>query len=642
MAPVNHPPDERKGGRDAAFSLFLLLFAASLLVSGGATPHAQAPVRVAAFLAAALFLWTPGNWPRKVSPYSFLAGGFVLLALGHAFSSVYFWVSFQHALNIAAAAILLALAVRFFRESFDARVDRFAAAAAALALGLTLLAAVQRAAWGDPRPQGTFDNPNLLAEFLAGTALFLLARFLGRAGGSRAVRYGTLALGSLLLAAALFLPASRGVLVGVVPAAGLLLVWRFGFRTGAAALVLGGIPAAFLLGRPALARFFEADPYGYGRLAIWKGAVRTFLEHPFGVGLGGFKYYWYSMQSPFEGAFLRYGKMATTAHSEYLEVLSGLGAVGLALFLLVLGVPLVQAFRRRAEIPAPRRWVVAGASSALLLSGCNALLIHNFHSFGIVFFDLLLVGALLASLPEESSRRAVPLPKALRPAALAASVLLLAVSATSYAGTLLYQEGVRRHRQGETDRAERLLHAASRINPYRATVHDAIAAIQYDRFREAMGTGEAPARAAPLLDEAIRREAAALELCPREARYSLRLAKMLNERSFLAADWGDRRVAQRFADTVLELNPFSAEGYWTRATIRAGSADLPGAEEDLRRAVSLEPNFCRGYFDLAALAGSLRPEEAAGWRDKGEECRRRAAARAQPGQEWYLGEPEDG
>ncbi len=640
MASGNQP-ERGKGGRDAAFSLFLLLFAATVLISGGATPHAQAFLRVAAFLAAARFLWTPGNWPGKVSPYPFLAGGFVLLALGHAFSSVYFWVSFQHALNIAAAAILLALAVRFFRDSYEARVDRFSATASALALGLALLAAVQRTAWGDPRPQGTFDNPNLLAEFLAGTALFLLARFLGGAD-RREIRFGTLALGALLFSAALLLPASRGVLVGAVPAAGLLLVWRFGARAGVAALLAGGVPAAALLGRPALARFFEADPYGYGRLAIWKGAVRTFLDHPFGVGLGGFKYYWYSVQSPFEGAFLRYGKMASTAHSEYLEVLSGLGAAGLVLFLLLLGVPMTQAFRRRAEIPTPRRWVVAGASSALLLSGCNALLIHNFHSLGIVFFDLLLLGALLSSLPEEPSRHAVPLPKALRPAGLAAFLLLLAVSATSYAGTLLYQEGARRHRDGRTDRAEALLRTASRINPFRATVPDAISAVRYARFREAMTAREAPEGAAPLLDEAIRMEAAALSLCPRETRYSLRLAKMLNERSLLRGDPGDRLVAQRFADTVLELNPFSAEGFWTRATIRAGSGDLPGAEDDLRRSVSLEPNFCRGYFDLAALAGSVRPAEAAGWREKGEECRRRATARALPGQEWYLGEPEDG
>ena len=205
--------------------------------------------------------------------------------------------------------------------------------------------------------------------------------------------------GGPLPRAALALSASRAVLIAVVPAVGILLLWRFGWRRGGVFLLAGGIPALALLGYQAAARFTSPDPYNYARLVMWKSAVRIFQSYPFGVGLGGYKYYWFATQSPVEGAFAKYGKYATTAHNEFLEVLTGLGAVGLVLFLLVLLVPVFLAVRGFRGIEEGRKWAAAGAAGGLLVSGIHAMFDFNFHEIGLVVLDAILLGALLAWLP---------------------------------------------------------------------------------------------------------------------------------------------------------------------------------------------------------------------------------------------------
>jgi len=179
---------------------------------------------------------------------------------------------------------------------------------------------------------------------MAVAGVLCLSRFFVKEERS-GIRMASAAGAVLFLGSALALSASRAVLIAVVPAVGILLLLRFGWRRGGVFLLAGGIPALAFLGYQAAVRFTSPDPYNYARLVMWKSAVRIFQSYPFGVGLGGYIYYWFATQSPVEGAFAKFGKYATTAHNEFLEVLAGLGAVGLVLFLLVLLVPMFLAVR---------------------------------------------------------------------------------------------------------------------------------------------------------------------------------------------------------------------------------------------------------------------------------------------------------
>ena len=161
---------EEKGGRNAAF--FLLFFAVAVLGFGSSLQYPLMVLRAGGFGAALWYLWRRRE-TVPVSLYPLLVGGFVLLSLGHAFSSVYVWVSLQHAVNIALAAILLAWAVLLFRRDVGKAWDAVFLTVAALALAEVGIALFQRYYGGDLRPRGTFDNANYLSEFLAAASLLL-------------------------------------------------------------------------------------------------------------------------------------------------------------------------------------------------------------------------------------------------------------------------------------------------------------------------------------------------------------------------------------------------------------------------------------------------------------------------------------
>ncbi|MDH3383803.1 MAG: hypothetical protein OEM42_07060, partial [Deltaproteobacteria bacterium] len=232
---MGNPTTLEKGGSNAAFFFFYLLFAVGVLGLGGSLQYPLAVLRVGGGGAALWYLWEKRREAAPVSPYFLLVGGFVLLSVGHSFSSVYFWVSFQHALNIALAALLFAWAVLLFRKVPGKMWDAAFLAITALALLEVGIALFQHFQGGDPRPRGTFDNANYLAEYLTASSILCCSRFLW-SGGSRRFRFAVATGGILFLAAAMFLALSRGVLLASVPAFGILFITRFGFRKGVALL----------------------------------------------------------------------------------------------------------------------------------------------------------------------------------------------------------------------------------------------------------------------------------------------------------------------------------------------------------------------------------------------------------------------
>ena len=619
--------------------VFFVLAAVAVLGFGGSLQYPLAVLRAGGFGAALWFLWRGRKEPLRAGPYPLLVGGFVLLALGHAFSSVYVWVSLQHAVNIALAAILLAWAVLLFRRDVGKAWDATVIAVTALALAEVGIALFQRFHGGDLRPRGTFDNANYLSEFLAAASLLCFARLVW-GSDSRRARYAGGAGAVLFLAAAFSLSGSRGVLLASLPAFGVLLVSRFGVRKGGAILAGLGIPALGLLGFRVAGRFFGPDLYNYSRWIIWKSAFRTFLDHPFGVGLGGFKYYWFATQSPVEGAFRRYGKFADTAHNEYLEVLSGLGAAGFLVFLAVLAVPLLLAVRKRREIPEDRRPVAAGAAACLVLSGANALFNSNLHVFGVFFLDAVMLGALMSCLPRGSSSE-VTFPSWLRHAGIAACAGLLAATVSAVAGTYSFERGERFLKSGDLARAERAFRLASNVDPFRAAYPDALSAVSFRRFLGERSAGN-DVRAIPgTFFETLQWEDKARSLNPREIRYTLRLSWLFLELFRLRGERADTAMALGLADEALRINPYGVDALWRKADILEAMGRRDEAVKVMEAAVSVEPNFCRGYAKLADFARRTDPAEASRWSGKEEECRGKAATlHLEEHEKWLVESPE--
>ena len=628
----------RKGGSDAAFFFILLLV--SVFDTGDLYPVRLGILRIMVFSSAALFLWWGRRRETVIGIYPLFIGGFVLLALGHAFSSVYFWVSLQHALNIALAAVLLGWAYRTFREGHEREWEWVFLSICGIAAIQLATAMYQRIVDGSLRPRGTFDNTNFFAEFMAVTGVLCFSRFLAKEERS-GIRMTSAAGAVLFLGAALALSASRAMLVALVPAVGILLLWRFGWRRGGVFFLAGGIPALSLLGYQAAIRFQSPDPYNYARLVMWKSAVRIFQSHPFGVGLGGYKYFWFATQSPVAGAFAKYGKSAATTHSEFLEVLTGLGAVGLILFLLGLLVPLFLAARDFGGVDEGRKWAAAGVTGGLLVSGIHAMVDFNFHEIGLVVLDAILLGALLAWLPHGHSRLRFPVPPWLKGLGAAVAILLLAVSTATLAGKTAHRMGTSHLQRGDVTGAERMFRAAMTADPFCDTYPDAMAALGHRLYREGgRGRTQGPAQAESLLTDSIRWETKAISLSPMDFRKTSRLSRLFVDRYQVAGRREDLEASIDWAGRALEINPYSGEKLWDRAKLLFVGGRRDEALADLERAVSIEPNFCRGYAKLAELTKGNDEPQFLAWEARAVKCGEAAKGRTlEANERWLVEEP---
>ena len=338
-----------------------------------------------------------------------------------------------------------------------------------------------------------------------------------------------------------------------------------------------------------------------------------FESHPFGVGLGGYKYHWFATQEPFPTAFRHFAKSAVTPHNEYLEVLTGLGFPGLILFLAVLLLPLWYAARGWKGVPEDRRRMAAGALAGLVLTGTNALFNFNLHEFGVVFTDVLLLGILWASLPESAMGKRLELPSFLSKAAAVFVVLLGLASASLLAGAVSYLRGEALVRAKEYPSAEKAFRAASLLDPFRATIPDALSALEYRRY-VAANRAKDPA-AVELLISSIRWQEKAWELCPMEQGFPYRLANLFLEKYLLGGERRDLETALVMTGEILKINPYLVEALWNRAQAFLYLGRVEESVGTLERAVSVEPNFCRGYAKLAELTKGKDEPQSRAWED---------------------------
>jgi len=627
-----------KGGLRAAF--FFLPFTLAVLGYGVPFQYIVGGLRTAAFAAAAAWLWRRRNASVSGSAYAIVVAAFAVLSIGHAFSSAYVWVSLQHALNIGMAGVLLAWAASRFLDTSESSIDtwflRWLAAVAAIEVFVALY---QRLAGGTSRPEGTFSNPVFLSEFLAAAAVCLTARAFWAREDEGLRRYAWGAGSLLFFAAGLSLTGSRGVTLALVPALGVLIVLRFGVSRGLKMFFFLGLPVLIVIGWHSAARFFEADIYNYGRWVFWRAALRIFATHPFGVGLGGYKYLWFQVQEPFPQAFRHFAKSAHTPHNEYLEVLVGLGFLGLLFFLFAIVPPMVAAAREWKAVPPSRRGLAAGAFAALVLTGVHAFVNFNFHEAGIFFTDALLLGALLGCLPAGSLGRSVALPPWLVKGGSIFCVLLSVASVSLLAGTVAFERGTATMRKGDIDSAEGYFKAASALDPFRSAIPDSLSALSYRRYLKSVrpdGGGDALVH----LEESIRRQEKATELCPMEQWHSYRLAQLFRERFRWTHESADLEASLRLWDVVLRINPYLVEALWEKASMLQGIGRTAEAAEALLRAVSVEPNFCRGYAKLAELTKGTEEQRSHAWEARAVQCRESAQGRTlEENERWLLEEP---
>lgn len=108
------------------------------------------------------------------------------------------------------------------------------------------------------------------------------------------------------------------------------------------------------------------DSIGSGRGYIWKNAVKTINEMPF-FGSGPDTFIFRYMQ------YNKGGSITDFAHNDFIQIAVNQGLVGLALYLILIGVVAIRALKLVDKNP----------RTAILGLACLAYLVHSFFSFSI-------------------------------------------------------------------------------------------------------------------------------------------------------------------------------------------------------------------------------------------------------------------
>ena len=178
------------------------------------------------------------------------------------------------------------------------------------------------------RVSASFLNPNEYATF--GLMLLCFGIFCYEQTFTRQRKILLAILLSLLLLS-VALSFSRGIFIASLSVAIIALFQRKPGRTVKIFLISLLVISGLLV---ALRFRFQDDPLKYHRWKIWKSSLKGISTDPyFGVGLGMLEYRSRIFNFPTDSEVGRYGRIARSADSQYVEVLAETGFLGLLSFL---------------------------------------------------------------------------------------------------------------------------------------------------------------------------------------------------------------------------------------------------------------------------------------------------------------------
>jgi O-antigen ligase len=251
-------------------------------------------------------------------------------------------------------------------------------------------------------PFGSFVNRHNFAAFVEMTIAFPLAfLFTGLIKSDRRLLFVTTA---SLMGVALLLSGSRGGFVALAAELFLLVIVtrssgknQLFIRVGFAALLVLSVVAGaiFVGGESSLSRFLEtaqSSDVTTSRAHIWSVTLKMIAANmPFGAGLGAFGVA-YTPFDTYSGL-----ERVEQAHNDYLQLVSDMGVVGIALGAFFL-FSFFKTARKNIQVENGfRRSVAIGA-----MCGCFAILVHSLfdfvlHTTAISLMFITLISLLVAS-----------------------------------------------------------------------------------------------------------------------------------------------------------------------------------------------------------------------------------------------------
>lgn len=530
--------------------------------------------------------------------------GFLGWAIGSAIFSEYAYTSILELIKLGSYAVLLYMLRMFYP---------FKQRQTSLLLAILISSVLQcLLAWGfllaqrTPVLQAAFVNPNNFAQFLVfgvNIALsFVLFAHAAENASKRKIFFQKCGLIALLLALIITILAvkSRGAFVSLA-ATGFFLTILKNKKLGMLFVLFCCI--AVFLPTPWGSIFQKLqkrhDPFAYQRIDIWQSSLRMAADYPiFGVGLGMYKFYGMEYNFPVEHQIARYGKYLNIAHSDFLQIATELGIVGLMLFLA--GIGRMAWYSLRGLRTSPLTWPVAAATA-----GAAGLLIHGLFSTLLTSPALALVGCIFVAilLDAATAYRQTSLVLHTRRvwyAALGFAVfcLLIPVIVYPFLAHHHYLQYFNFRAQRDIPQAVAHLKQAIAYVPIHAAYHRTFGELYLTAFRNAP-TPDAFYEGYQSFTRAIR--------CNRRDYDAYQQLGKLHQEMFYKK-LRARATAQNALEAyqqALRYKPYDPFILSSMASLHADLNEFERAISLLRRAVTFEPNFVGGYQLLGRMLAHL-------------------------------------
>lgn len=469
-----------------------------------------------------------------------------------------------------------------------------------------LIGIVQYAWLAESRAKGTFFNPNFFATYQVAVLSVVFGMLSYSPWRELTVwRRGMLWGSGIISFTAFIMAQSRGSVMALSLAAAFIGWIRFGKKAVVILALL--LIAVVLVPNPLRQRAIEVsaqDPYAFSRIEIWKSSMERVLDHPWGMGLGMYKYASFQYRFPIESDIVRYGKRAESAHNGYLQIAVELGIAGLAMFLIGIGVwmrEVVGVLRR--TLSNSERGLVVGAAGAVVAILSHSMVDSVFHEPAVVI-SLIICGGLAIRFrfTRNTDMARWLMPVAYHPVRkavlLVCACVLMVVMVQPAAGWYAFSRGEAAAKVGDGENSWYWHEWASRIEPGLTGYRDALARASVERFQQSGN----PA----WLLRAIEEERLASELNPLDGRFPYRLGTLLDQLAQQNVLPEQRELLRKQAmeayEQGMKADPYSPLNYMGLATIVLIQGRVDQARTWLQQAIAYEPNYLPARIRLAELA----------------------------------------